>query len=310
MSFCRLLKKRQRNQIELMTDIFFDKILSLKVKEQSERLILSIAIVSYLIHLTLILLSNYDVVPIESKLLNNPIAAIYTPFSFILVYEVYLLIFFLPKSISFYIGKQYEIITLIVIRRIFKDIANLELTSNWFQSKSDLQFTYDTLTSLILFILIYFFYQNVAKRNNSTIEIHKRNIERFINLKKTIAVLLVPILIGLAIYTFVTWANTIIRDDGSGIINFKNINNIFFDEFFTVLIIVDVLLLLSSFFYSDKFHKIIRNSGFVISTILIKISFSTEGILNNTLIIGAVLFGFLILIIHNKYENKIVSHES
>lgn len=293
-----------------MTDIFFDKILSPKVKEQSERLILSIAIISYLIHLTLILLSNYDVIQIESKLLNNPIAAIYTPFSFILVYEVYLLIFFLPKSISFYIGKQYEIITLIVIRRIFKDIANLELNSNWFQSQSDLQFTYDTLTSLILFTLIYFFYQNVAKRNNSTIEIHKRNIERFINLKKTIAVLLVPILIGLAIYTFLTWANTIIRDDGSGIITFKNINNIFFDEFFTVLIIVDVLLLLSSFFYSDKFHKIIRNSGFVISTILIKISFSTEGILNNTLIIGAVLFGFLILLIHNKYENNIVPDES
>ena len=68
--------------------------------------------------------------------------------------------------------------------------------------------------------------------------------------------------------------------------------------------IVDVLLLLVSFFYSDTFHKIIRNSGFVISTILIKVSFSTDGIVNNALIIGAVLFGFLILLIHNKFENN------
>ena len=142
----------------------FKSMLSLKVKERSEKVILSIAITSYLIHLSLIALSSYGVINIDSKLLDNPIAAIYTPFSFILVYEVYLLIFFLPKSISIYIGKQYEIITLIVIRRIFKDIANLELESNWFQSRSDLYFTYDVITSLVLFITIYFFYKNVKKR--------------------------------------------------------------------------------------------------------------------------------------------------
>ena len=142
------------NKERIISNVF-NKILSLKVKEQGEKVILSIAIISYLIHLILIVLANYQLIQIESKLLKNPIAAIYTPFSFILVYEVYLLIFFLPKSISFYIGKQYEIITLIVIRRIFKDIANLELTSVWFKSKSDLQFTYDALSSLVLFLLIF-----------------------------------------------------------------------------------------------------------------------------------------------------------
>jgi hypothetical protein len=301
-----------KNGKELMINRIFDKLLSFKVKEQSERVILSIAIISYAIHLILILLASYDIIHIESKLLKNPIAAIYTPFSFILVYEVYLLIFYLPKSISFYIGKQYEIITLIVIRRIFKDIANLELTSKWFQSKSDLQFTYDTVTSLILFLLIYFFYQNITKRNKSIVEREQKqvkNIARFIKLKKTIAILLVPMLIALAIYTFIVWANTIVSDYGNGIVAFKDINNIFFDEFFTILIIVDVLLLLSSFFYSDKFHKIIRNSGFVISTMLMKISFSTEGIVNNALILGAVLFGFLILLIHNKFENNPLSND-
>jgi hypothetical protein len=298
---------------ELFLHKAFEKLLSLKVKEQSERVILAIAIISYLIHLFLILLAYYDIIQIESKLLKNPIAAIYTPFSFILIYEVYLLIFFLPKSISFYIGKQYEIITLIVIRRIFKDIANLELTSKWFQSKSDLQFTYDALTSLALFFLIYFFYKHIPKRNNVAEDTklnRKTNIQTFINLKKIMAMLLVPILMGLAIYTFFIWAKSAISDYGDGVVVFKNLNNIFFDEFFTVLIIVDVLLLLLSFFYSDKFHKIIRNSGFVISTILIKISFSTEGIVNSALIIGAVLFGFLILLIHNKFENNEALSES
>lgn len=107
----------------------YDKLLSPKIKFQSERLILIIAIASYLLHLLFILLTNYGVFQIEAKFFKNTIAAIYTLFSFILVYEVFLLIFFLPKSISYYIGKQYEIITLIVIRRIFKDIASLELSS-------------------------------------------------------------------------------------------------------------------------------------------------------------------------------------
>lgn len=288
-------------------DKLFNRLLSLRTKKQSERVILTFSIASYLVHLGLILLAYYGVIQSESKLLKSPIAAIYTPFSFILVYEVYLLIFFLTKSISFYIGKQYEIITLIVIRRIFKDIGDLELASKWFNTQSDLQFTYDAITSLILFLLIYFYYQNLkdrAETNDLSIGLAESKIKGFIRLKKTIAILLVPVLLGVAAYTFADWLFAVGTDFGKGIVNFKNMNSIFFDEFFTILIVVDVLLLLASFFYSDKFHKIIRNSGFIISTILIKISFSTEGLANNLLIIGAVLFGFLILLIHNKFEQE------
>ena len=86
---------------------------------------------------------------------------------------------------------------------------------------------------------------------------------------------------------------------------FKNINNVFFEQFFSLLIIVDVILLLVSFFYTDQFHKVIRNSGFIISTILIRLSFTVEGVMNNILVITAVIFGLLIIVIHNKFERKI-----
>ena len=123
-------------------------LLSHTAKGRSERVILVVAIASYLVHLSLIFLANQGYIPSRSGFLTNPIAAIYTPFSFILVFEVYMLIFYLPRSTSFYIGKQYEIITLIIIRRIFKDIGNLELQTDWFNNKNDLQFTYDAVTSL------------------------------------------------------------------------------------------------------------------------------------------------------------------
>jgi hypothetical protein len=285
----------------------FDNFLSESFKERLERIIIGIAIISFIIHLGVIFLVNEDIIHISSKLIKSPISAIYTPFSFILVYEVFLLVFYLPRSISSYIGKQYEIITLIVIRRIFKDIGHMEPTSNWFKLENDLQFTFDLATALILFFLIQQFYQKLkkqAKKDSSQTLLDKARINKFIQLKKTIATVLVPVVILLAIYSFVDWILSSIQNHSNNINTFKNINNIFFEDFFILLIIIDVILLLFSFFYSDSFDKIIRNSGFVISTILIKLSFSVEGLVNNALIVGAVVFGYLILLIHNSYDKN------
>ena len=288
--------------------VVFDKLLSATVKEKTEKTILTIAIVSYLVHLLIIVLNTQGVFHLEEKFFKNPIAAIYTPFSFILIYEVYLLIFFLSKSTTIYIGKQYEIITLIVIRRIFKDITYVELTSDWFKDKNDLQFTFDVITSLILFYIIYLFYKKVNRPITTLrLKTESSKVIQFVQLKKIMSVLLVPVFIILAVYTLTSWLSVMLSDYQNGVLAFKKINAIFFDEFFTVLIIVDVLILLFSFYYSDKFHKIIRNSGFVISTILLKISFLSDGIINNLLIVGAVLFGYLILIVHNLYIEKDLS---
>jgi len=288
----------------------FDNFLSEKFREQTERVIIWIAIVSFILHLLVIFLVSQDIIHTNSKLIKNPISAVYTPFSFILVYEVFLLVFYLPWSISTYIGKQYEIITLIVIRRIFKDIGNMEMSSDWFKLQNDLQFTYDLATALILFFLIQQFYQKldkqVEKQTTKTLE-EKARISKFIELKKIIAKVLIPVVIVLALYSFINWIVTSQQSHWNDITTFKKINNIFFEDFFILLIIIDVILLLFSFFYSSSFHKIIRNSGFVISTILIKLSFSVEGVVNNALIVGAVVFGYLILLIHNSYKNSTVT---
>ena len=140
-------------------NVLYNLMLSEKVKLKIEKIILVIGMISFIVHLLIIYLKRYGLISLfeESNFFDNPIAAIYTPFSFILVYEVYLLIFYLPRSITTYITKQYEIITLIVIRRIFKDLSNLELSSDWFVIKNDLDFTYDIVTAILLFFMIYLF---------------------------------------------------------------------------------------------------------------------------------------------------------
>ena len=297
-----------RNKTEELVNSALNLLLSAKTKFWGERVILTVAIVSYLIHLLVIYLVHLGFNQSDSRFLQNPISAIYTPFSFILVYEVYLLIFYLPKSTSFYIGKQYEIITLIVIRRIFKDIGTLELSLPWFENQHDLQFTFDVVTSVLLYTLIFVFYHKILRRDNSGVDLTpspEKNTSDFILLKKSISVILVPALLFLAIYSFWRWVDLAKKDYLSGMDALSNLNSVFFDEFFTILIVVDVLILLASFFYSDKFHTIIRNSGFVISTVLIKVSFSIDGIVNNVLIIGAVIFGILITYIHTLFERKV-----
>ncbi|MDP5010383.1 MAG: hypothetical protein NWQ47_04025 [Crocinitomicaceae bacterium] len=284
-----------------------------QVKERIEKVILTLAIVSFIVHLVIIYLVKFGVLDFgeNSDLINNPIAAIYTPFSFILLYEVYLLIYYLPKSFTTYIGKQYEIITLIIIRRLFKDLSNLELKGDWFTIKYDLQFTYDLVTSIIIFGLIYFFYKKSKVPFSAGIEQESNSmaLSKFIKIKKLIALILVPLFVILSIYSFTTWILSLTNPSDYAAYSFNSINNIFFEHFFNILIFADVLVLLFSFFITDDFHKVIRNSGFIISTILIRISFSTSGLANNVLIISAIVFGLLIVIIHNKFEKLIHEDE-
>ena len=282
----------------------FDMFLSEKMRGKAENIILKLALLSFFIHLAIIYLIKFDflTLPLNSELLTNPISAVYTPFSFILIYEVYLLIYYLPKSFTTYITKQYEIITLIIIRKLFKDLSALEVSANWFEIKGDLQFTYDLLASLLLFYLIFLFQKQGKQKVMQKTGI-KGVIEKFIKKKKLIAVILVPLFFIMALYTLIDWTAGI-SVASNKLPSFESINNLFFDQFFTILILVDVVLLLISFFYTDQFHKIIRNSGFVISTILIRMSFGVTGLISTILIVVAVLFGLAIIVIHNKYEKN------
>tara|TARA_Y100000813_G_scaffold55479_2_gene38863 strand:- start:606 stop:1490 length:885 start_codon:yes stop_codon:yes gene_type:complete len=286
-------------QINYLESKIFDFFLSNNSKKNIEKYVLVISIVGFIFHLLLIYLNKFEIIKINDpyNLLNNPISAVYTPFSFILVYEIYLLIYYLPRSISTYISKQFEIITLIVIRRIFKKISDINFEKELIFNSFSLDIFIDLGAALILFFLIYLFRRNSIKSEKNSDE---ESFKIFIRIKKWTSSLLIPILSVLALTNFIKWLIISYLNP----IESSSINSIFFDEFFQILILVDVLLLIFSFFNSDSFHMIIRNSGFIISTILIRISFVAEGLTNIILIISALLFGLMILIIYNECEKR------
>lgn len=281
-------------------------LLSKETKKRGERAVLGVAIAGFLVHLALIgaVEAGLWPVPAPAELLRNPIAAIYTPFSFILVYEVYLLVYYLPRSITTYVGKQYEIITLILIRRAFKDLAGLSLTPDWFASAHDRQFTYDLAAAALLFFLIYVFYRQDRPRRPAP-RTRPAGVARFVAVKKALATALVPVLLVLAGYSFAHWVAGVLRPAAAAHAAFQDVNNVFFEQFFAVLIVADVLLLLLSFFHTDEFHAVMRNSGFVISTILIRQSFSVGGFLNPALVVAAVVFGLVIRVVHDRFERHL-----
>jgi len=293
--------------MKLFTNTILDKIYSFffseKSKKNIENGILVIALICFLIHLFLILISklNFSSFPYEGELFNDPIVAIYTPFSFILLYEVYLLVYYLPQSFTYYLSKQYEIITLIVFRRFFKDISAIDVNNAEVSIIENMQIFYDLIASLILFGMVYLFKKNVMSKNKENIKINK-GLSLFIKQKRIISTVLMPVFFYLSAKSLYNWAITF--SPFISISNYPNINQIFFEDFFNLLIFIDVIILLLSFFYKKDFHKIIRNSGFVVSTIIIRLSFSLGGILNLILILSALLTGIIVLKIHNMYENN------
>lgn len=94
-----------------------------------ERMVVLTATAGFLLHLLVVIavrnlpgLPETVLVGLDRSLLH----AIYTPFSVILFYEVLELVFALAASHTGEISKQYQIISLIVVRRVFKDIGSFE----------------------------------------------------------------------------------------------------------------------------------------------------------------------------------------
>lgn len=293
MKFSRITSTSER-----LYRLFFND----ELKEKTEIITLYVAAGGFLIHLCIVFLHMGGLISVHpqvEKLISSPIAAIYTPFSFILIYEVYLLIYYLPRSFSIAIAKQYEIISLILIRRIFKDISNLDLTNTPLLVAENLNLLYDIIGFLVLFFLIFLFRYLLVKRTERPVN---QNIEGFIVFKKMICSALVPILIILSVYSLVSWIIEVNQLNLGLISTVRDFNNIFYNEFFTALIIVDVLILVASFRYTDRYSLIIRNTGFVITTVLIRLSFSVYGLANVLLLVSGVAFGVLVLYIYSLYD--------
>ena len=267
---------------------YFDNYFSAQNVRKVELLILRVAVFSFLFHLSIIYLGNNFIY--FENFQHSYLKAIYTPFSFILFYEVFLLVIIIPKSISEFVGKQFEVITLITLRSFFHDIADLDLKNSInINNPEFISLLYDLLASLIMLSLTILYYK--IYQNNRKSEI-VNELNDFINIKKSVSLSMILILLVLSISSFYVWGTEMLQALTLEQ-NYPNPNTVFYADFFSIMIFVDVLLLIISFIYHFSFFTIFRNASFIITTILIRMSLTIEKPMNYIII----LIGFLFSII-------------
>ncbi|MDR2851146.1 MAG: hypothetical protein LBV65_03820 [Desulfovibrio sp.] len=185
--------------------------------------------------------------------------AIHLAFTFILVLEVMALILTISSSIGRSVGKQFEILALILLRNAFKELGALP-------EPVTVAGNLDPILHIIvsgagaLFIFACLCVYNRIFRSQGFI--HAPDLRmRYVMTKKLLALFLFVIFLGLVsrdVYLFFTC--------GGG--------QDFFEIIYTVLIFADIALVLIAQRYMPTFHAVFRNSGFVIGTLLMRLSFS------------------------------------
>ena len=278
---------------------YFDIYFNAKNVRRVELLILRFAVLAFLIHLFIIFLGNNFLY--FKSLEHSYLKAIYTPFSFILFYEVFLLVIIIPKSISEFIGKQFEVITLITLRSFFHDIAELDLKNLIdINNPEFISLLYDLIASLIMLSLTILYYK--IYQNNRKSEI-VNELTNFINIKKLVSLSMILILLLLSTSSLYIWGAAMAEALKLNQ-NYPNPNTVFYADFFSIMIFVDVLLLIISFIYHFSFFTIFRNASFIITTILIRMSLTIEKPMNYIVILIGFLFSIITFYLYSLRNTK------
>ena len=269
----------------------YDRILGRKANETLRHLCIRTAIFGFLFHLLLCILYQLGLIDFSvqtSGLFDSYLDALYTPFSIFLAYEVYELIRTIPDSFTNSIGKQFEIITLLVVRDILKRLSDIDASVTSTVDDSITILAVECLAFLILFGTALFF--GTAQRETSLITNDSEGLEKFILQKKQLAILLLLVYILTAIYSLSTWTYNVFDGDGS------TNRTIFFLDFFTVLIMADILILLVSHHYITEFAHLARNTGFILSTVILRVAIASPGMSGAILFILAGCLGSAVLL--------------
>ena len=259
-------------------------------EEYIRKVAIVFAVVGFFVHILVWVLfetGNITITGEASELVKSPLSTLYTPFSILLVYEVYQLIRTIPDSFSSSVGKQYEIATLLVVRDILKRLSEVQNSEGW-KISSDLGFLLVECVAFLVLLYTSLTYFRISSSSEKSEEMTD-NIAIFVEAKRGIANAMLLIFLVIAAYSFYTWYGSV--QEGGGSVS----RVIFFLDFFTFLILADILILLISYWFYTDFGNLARNTGFVLSTVIIRVAISSEGVSSMILFTLSGLLGIAIL---------------
>jgi len=289
---------------------FHDQVFSESKKTALKHLVVRLAVIGFFIHLLVIFLGKTLEHPpaLIANAGESYLAAISTPFNFILFYEVVTLIGALHESTTKSVAYQFEIVSLIFIREVFKDLPEAAgMVSQHRMTWSALPLFVDMWAGFLMYLLVAVF-QHVARPTLS--QTHKTAPSKaqllFVAQKKAVALGLGALLLIMAGYNLSLMGIDIFHIAFAGQTAMEH-STTFYNDLFTVMIFTDVLILILSIVVSGHYEVVFRSAAFVVSIVLIRFSLAEGYPFGPPLALLAMVFGILTLVVFN-YHMRVGEH--
>jgi hypothetical protein len=223
------------------------------------------------------------------RLPSNHFEAILLPFTLLLLAEVISLVFAIAQSVAIAVGKQLEIMSLILIRQSFKELTYFPEPIVWDLASSEvtrrvLYILSDASGALVIFALLVVYFN---MQTHQPISRDPDDQSSFVGAKKLIALALLASLVIIA--AEVVWAWVSAGQEHS-----------FFEIFYTILIFADVLIVLISLRYSVAYPVVFRYFGFAVATVLIRLALTAPRVVDAGLGVVATVFAIALTWVYNR----------
>ena len=248
---------------------------------QSSRFTSNIVVVFFLCGIVTSLLSYHNLIAFRA----GRFFAVELAFGVLLIAEVIGLVFTLSHSVADSVGKQFEIVSLILLRNSFKEMGHLPVETTWNETTllALLPLLADALGAVVVFLITGLFYR---AQKHVRITSSAEEQRHFIGLKKIVATVLLVVFLLLGLYELLDIFRT-------G--HFHNL----FSVYYNILIFTDILILIISLRYSNLYLHLFRYSSFALATVIIRLSLSAPKYFNVLLSVAAGLFVLLVANVYN-----------
>ena len=209
--------------------------------------------------------------------------AVGVAFTLLLALELVALVLALGRSVAASVGKQLELLALILLRKAFLEVAQMGEPVAWADAAPRVPGAMaDMAGALFVFVLAELFARVQRHRAIAAGD----DQAAFVAAKKLVALaLLAALAAGAAVALGEAAAG---REPA------------FFEVCFTVLIFSDVLLVLLSLAASADYRVVFRNSGFAAATVMMRLALTAPRFVNVLLAVGAALYAVLVSVVYER----------